>query len=65
MFASTLSVITTVVAFVAVTVSVLACPALIDVAFALMVAVGGAPAVTVTAAWAVAVEFPLPLTVMV
>jgi hypothetical protein len=60
-----LSVITTFVEFVAVTVSVLDCPALIEVGFALMVTVGVATGVTVTVAWAVAVVVPLPVTVMV
>jgi hypothetical protein len=61
-----LSVITTFVEFVAVTVSVLDCPALIDMGFALMVTVGVAETgVTVTVAWAVAVAVPLPVTVMV
>jgi hypothetical protein len=59
-----LSVIATFVEFVAVTVSVLDCPTLIDVGFALIATVGVATTgVTVTVAWAVAV--PLPLTVMV
>jgi hypothetical protein len=48
-----------------VTVSVLDCPALIDVGFALMVTVGVATVATVTVAWAVADVVPLPLTVMV
>jgi hypothetical protein len=56
-FESRLSVITTVFAFVAVTVSVLDCPAVIDVGFALMVTVGAptTTGVTVTVTWAVAV----------
>jgi hypothetical protein len=56
---------TTAVAFVAVTVSVLDCPALIDVGFALIVTVGApVTAVTVTVVCAVAVAVPLPLTVI-
>ena len=63
---STLSVMTTVVAFVAVTVSVLDCPAVIDAGFALIETVGPpTTADTVTVAWAVAVVLPLPVTVMV
>jgi hypothetical protein len=62
---SKLSVMTTAVAFVAVTVSVLICPALIDVGFAPIVTVGPpTTAVTVTVACAVAVALPLPLTVI-
>ena len=59
-----MSVIATFVEFVAVTDSVLDCPALIDVGFALIVTVGvAATGVTVTVTWAVA--DPLPVTVMV
>jgi hypothetical protein len=56
LFGSVLSVITTVDAFVAVTVSVLDCPALIDMGFALIVTVGAPPPdKTVTVTWAVVV----------
>jgi hypothetical protein len=59
-----LSVITTLLEFVATTVRVLDCPAVIDVGFALMVTVGVATSATVTVACAVAVAVPLPWTVM-
>ena len=62
---SMLSVMTTVVALVAVTVSVLDCPAVIDVGFAVIETVGPPTPDTVTVAWAVADVFPLPVTVMV
>ena len=54
------------VEFVATTVSVLDCPAVIDMGFALIVTVGvpTGVTVTVTVAWAVAVAVPLPWTVM-
>jgi hypothetical protein len=56
---------TTVVAFVAATVKVLDCPALIDRGFALIVTVGvPVTAMTVTVVCAVAVAVPLPLTVI-
>jgi hypothetical protein len=60
---SKLSVITTLVAFAAVTVSVEDCPLAIVVGFAVMEAVGALD-VTVTVACAVAVP-PAPVTVMV
>jgi hypothetical protein len=56
---------TTVVAFVAATVSVLDCPAVMEAGFALIVTVGApVTAMTVTVACAVAVALPLPLTVI-
>ena len=57
---------TTVLAFVAVTVSVLDCPAVIEAGLALIETVGPPTTDdTVTVAWAVADVFPLPVTVMV
>lgn len=57
---------TTVFAFVAVTISALDCPVLIDDGVALILTVGApTTAFTVTVTWAVADMFPLPVTVMV
>jgi len=53
------------VEFVATTVNVLGCPALVEVGFALIVTVGAPKGVTVTVACAVAVWVWVPLTVMV
>jgi len=55
LFESRLSVITTLVEFVATTVSVLDCPATMEAGFALIVTVGAAKGVTVTVAVALAV----------
>lgn len=59
-----MSVITTLLAFVAVTVRVLACPEVIEAGLAVIVTVGAVTGATVTVTCAVAVPAPLPLTVI-
>jgi hypothetical protein len=65
LFESRLSITTTLVEFVANTVSVLDCPATIELGFALIVTVGAPKVITVTVACAVAVWVWVPATVMV